>query len=57
MVLSLEICSDTNTKRQFTVFDYVNLLNPDTITFDNCLISMHEASLSVFSYSYLVLEQ
>ena len=24
-------CNDTNTKWLFTVFDYVNLLNPDTI--------------------------
>ena len=36
----LEKCSDTKTKRQFTVFEYVNLLNPDTITiwFTNCLM-------------------
>ena len=33
---------------QFTV-DYVNLIN--------CLIPMHDASVSVFCHGYLVLEQ
>ena len=63
MVLNSEKNTVTQTQNgsiqlQFTI-DYVNLLNPNTaiIWFSNCLISMHDASLSVFSYGYLVLEQ